>query len=66
MQHPMSHFSRNPVERDGQLQISSRCNYCGTRVIGRPSRSFEEQEAEHIRKCLAPFVRARQAAQESK
>jgi hypothetical protein len=48
----IDNFSRQPIEFDGKMQIASRCNQCGTRIIGSIHDGLEDKETDHLKKCF--------------
>ena len=51
----MDQFSRQPIEFDGKMQTASRCNRCGTRIIGSIENGLSDKEADHMNRCFVPL-----------
>ncbi len=46
-------FTRMPVKIEGQLVIRSLCDYCGFLITARETKTLEDIETSHRRRCLS-------------
>ncbi len=58
---PEASFNRRLKLGDPSL-IESRCNLCGFLIVGSVLRGLPQQEAEHLRRCLAALPKKKAAS----